>query len=446
MTSISIQTELPGPKSKEILTRREKAVPRGLFRATPVVVQHAHGATVVDVDGNTFLDFAGGIGALNVGHTPEEITNVLRQQSGKLIHLCAIVGTYEPYVALAEQLNDLVPISGPKKTLFANAGVESVENAIKIARYYTGRRAIIAFEGAYHGRTLLGLSLTSKYERFKKGFGPFVSEVYRVPYPSSYLYPHCSDDNSCAESCIKDLERAFVTHVDPSDVAAVIIEPILGEGGFVPAPPEYLRRLRDLCSSHGIILIVDEVQSGFGRTGRWFAFEHAGIEPDLVVMAKSMAAGMPISAVTGRADIMDAPHPGGLGGTFGGNPLACVVALKTIEMIKQYKLLARAEEIGSKALSYFRSWMNKYDIVGDARGLGAMLAFELVTDRTARTPNVDATGRILNLAYEHGVLVLGAGIYSNCVRTLMPLTISEDQLEEGLRVLEDAIALADSNS
>ena len=291
-----------------------------------------------------------------------------------------------------------------------------------------------------------GLDKDTRKKRFKKGFGPFVSEVYRVPYPGSYLYPHCGDGNSCAEACLKDLERAFITQVDPSDVAAVIIEPILGEGGFVPAPSEYMRRLRELCTRHGIMLIADEVQSGFGRTGRWFAFEHSGIEPDLVVMAKSMAAGMPISAVTGRADIMDAPHPGGLGGTFGGNPLACAVALKTIEMIRENKLLARAEEIGSKTLSCFRSWMNKYHIVGDARGLGAMLAFELVTDRIERNPNVDATSRIVNIAFERGVLVLRAGIYTNCVRTLMPLVISDEQLEEGLKVLEDAIALTDAGS
>jgi 4-aminobutyrate aminotransferase / (S)-3-amino-2-methylpropionate transaminase / 5-aminovalerate transaminase len=440
MDKINIVTELPGPKSTEMLARRDKAVIRGIGRASSLVVRRAHGATIEDVDGNTFLDFVSGIGTLNVGHTPKEVVKAMQEQAEKLIHLCALVGTYEPYVAVAELLNELVPITGPKKTLLANSGVEAVENAIKIARFHTGRRAIIAYEGAYHGRSLLGLSLTSKNKSFKKGFGPFVPDIHRVPFPNSYLYPHGTDGKSCSDGCIEDLERAFVAQVDPNDVAAVIIEPILGEGGFVPAPPEYLKRLRSICDEHGILLIADEVQSGFGRTGRWFAFEHAGIEPDIVTMAKSLAGGMPLSAVTGKAEVMDAPDPGGMGGTYGGNPLACVAALESIEFIKKNQLVARAKEIGDITLARYQSWVEKYEIVGDARGLGAMLAFELVSDKAKRTPNMDATGRIVKEAFKRGLLIIRAGLYGNCVRTLMPLTISDEQMKEGLDLLEAVVA------
>jgi 4-aminobutyrate aminotransferase/(S)-3-amino-2-methylpropionate transaminase len=444
MPTISLKTELPGPKSSEILSRREKAVARGLGRASSIVVKQAHGAVLEDIDGNVFLDFVGGIGTLNVGHTPDEIVEAVKNQAGDLIHLCALVGTYEPYIELAERLNSLVPISGSLKTLLANSGVEAVENAIKIARCYTKRPAVIAFEGAYHGRSLLGLSLTSKYERFKRGFGPFAPEIYRVPYPHHYLYPHCNDAHSCAKACLADFERALIGQIGPSDVAGVIIEPILGEGGFTPAPPEYLQGLRSICSQHGIVLIADEIQSGFGRTGRWFAFEHAGIEPDLVTMAKSMGAGMPISAVTGKAEIMDAPNPGGLGGTYGGNPLACAVALKTIEMIEREGLLERAREIGKVILDRMKSWVDTYSVVGDARGLGAMLAIELVKSDEPNSPNLDAAGRIVSEAFRRGLLVLRAGLFTNCVRTLTPLTISDEQLIEGLDILEQAVALADA--
>lgn len=330
MPAIQLQTSLPGPKSQAILDRRDNAVSRSLARATPVVAAHAHGATVTDVDGNTFLDFTSGIGALNVGHTPAEVVEALRNQAEQLIHLCALVGTYEPYVELAERLNDLIPINAPKKSYLCNTGAEAVETAIKMARAYTGRPAIVTYEGAYHGRTLLTMSLTSKYALFKKSFGPFAPEIYRIPYPYSYRCLHCQQANQCNLTCFADLERAMVAHVDPSAVAAVIIEPVQGEGGFIPASYEYLRKLREFCTQHGIVLIVDEVQSGFGRTGRWFAYEHSGIDPDLVVLAKSIAAGMPLAAITGRAEIVDAPHLGGIGSTYGGNPLACAAAIKTL--------------------------------------------------------------------------------------------------------------------
>jgi 4-aminobutyrate aminotransferase/(S)-3-amino-2-methylpropionate transaminase len=440
MPAINIRTTLPGPKGQAVLDRRDAAVSRASFRSTPVVAASAHNATVTDVDGNTFIDFTAGIGTLNVGHTPPEVVAALQAQAADLIHLCAIVGTYEPYIALAEKLNSLVPIDGPKKTFLSNSGAEGVETAIKMARAYTGRPAIVTYEGAYHGRTLLTLSLTSKYALFKKSFGPFAPEIYRVPYPYAYRCPHCRNEGACNLTCFEDLERALLAHVDPAAVAAIIIEPVQGEGGFIPADYEYLRRLRQLCDKHGIVLIADEVQAGFCRTGRWFSFEHSGIQPDLVVMAKSIAAGMPLAAVTGKAAIVDAPHLGGLGSTFGGNPLACVAALKSIELMERENLNQRAEQIGETLMGRFRGWQEHFPIIGDVRGLGAMCAVEFVAGRGDRTPNTDAPLKIVGAAYQRGLLLIRAGLYSNCVRTLVPLTIGDAELEEGLDVLEASIA------
>lgn len=442
MPAIQLHTELPGPKSRAILQRRQNAVSSALARATPIVAASAHGATVTDVDGNTFLDFISGIGALNVGHTPATVVDALRTQAEQLIHLCALVGTYEPYVELAERLNDLVAINAPKKSYLCNSGAEAVETAIKMARAYTGRPAIIAYEGAYHGRTLLTMSLTSKYALFKKSFGPFAPEIYRIPYPYSYRCPHCQIENQCNLTCFADLERAMIAHVDPSAVAAVIIEPVQGEGGFIPASFEYLRRLRDFCTKHGIVLIVDEVQSGFGRTGRWFAFEHSGIEPDLVVTAKSIAAGMPLAAVTGRSEIVDAPHLGGIGSTYGGNPLACAAAIKTLDLLREQNLPQRADQLGEQLMARFRRWKEQFDVVGDVRGLGAMAAIEFNTSGDDRTPNTTLPPRIVEEAYKRGLLLMRAGLYSNCVRTLVPLVISHEELDEGLTVMEAAITAA----
>ncbi|MDQ3248363.1 MAG: aspartate aminotransferase family protein, partial [Chloroflexota bacterium] len=351
------------------------------------------------------------------------------------------VGTYEPYVELCERLNALVPIRAPKKSFLSNTGAEAVETAIKMARTYTGKPAIIAYEGAYHGRSLLTMSLTSKYALFKKGFGPFAPEIYRVPYPATYHCNYCHG-TGCNLNCFGDLERALITHVDPSAVAAIIIEPVQGEGGFIPAAFAYMRRLRTLCDKHNIVLIVDEVQSGFARTGRMFAFEHSGIEPDLVVMAKSLGAGMPIAAVTGRAEIIDAPHTGGLGSTYGGNPLACVAALKTLDFIQENDLPGRAEQIGELMLGRMHHWQQRFDLIGDVRGLGAMVAIEFVAGKGDKTPNTAAPLKVVEEAYKRGLMLIRAGLYSNCVRTLVPLTITDAELEEGLDVLEAAIALA----
>ena len=442
MPAIHLHTPLPGPNAQAVLDRRDAAVSRSLARSTPIVAAGAHGATVTDVDGNVFLDFAAGIGALNVGHTPADVVAALRDQAEQFIHLCMIVGTYEPYIALAERLNYLIPVGGPTKSYLCNTGAEAVETAVKMARAYTGRPAVIAYEGAYHGRTLLTMSLTSKYGLFKKSFGPFAPEIYRVPYPYSYRCPHCRATNLCNLTCFEDLERAMVAHVDPSAVAAVIIEPVQGEGGFIPASFEYLRRLRDFCTQHGIVLIVDEVQSGFGRTGRMFAFEHSGIDPDLVVTAKSIAAGMPIAAVTGRAEIVDAPHVGGIGSTYGGNPLACAAALKTLDTLDRDALCQRAEQLGEMLLARFRAWQQRFDVVGDVRGLGAMAAVEFIRGRGDPTPNTDIPVRVVGEAYRRGVILIRAGLYSNCVRTLVPLVISDEELEEGLDVMEESIAAA----
>lgn len=309
-----------------------------------------------------------------------------------------------------------------------------------MARAYTGRPAIITYEGAYHGRTLLTLSLTSKYALFKKGFGPFAPEIYRVPYPYSYRCPHCRNEGACNLTCFEDLERALITQIDPAAVAALIIEPMQGEGGFIPASYEYLRKVRALCDKHGIVLIADEVQAGFCRTGRWFSIEHSGVEPDLIVMAKSLAAGMPLAAVTGRAEIVDAPHLGGLGSTFGGNPVACAAALKSIEIMERDNLNQRAEQIGEITMAHFRRWQETYPIIGDVRGLGAMTAIEFIQGRNDRTPNTDAPLKVVAEAYKRGLLLIRAGLYSNGVRTLVPLVITDEELEEGLDVLEAAIA------
>ncbi len=441
MPAIQIKTPLPGPKNQAILDRRDAAVSRSVARSTPVVAAKAHGATVTDVDGNTFLDFTSGIGVVNAGHTPAAVVEAIREQAENLLHLCALVGTYEPYVAVAERLNALIPISGKKKSYLANTGAEAVETAIKMARAYTGRPAVIAYEGAYHGRTLLTMSLTSKYALFKKSFGPFAPEIYRVPYPYVYRSDEGDDAEACSRKCFADLERALVAHVDPTAVAAIIIEPVQGEGGFIPAPFSYLRKLRELCTKHGIVLIADEVQSGFCRTGRWFAFEHSGIEPDLVVTAKSIAAGLPLAAVTGRAEILDAPHVGGVGSTYGGNPLACAAALKALELMENANLNNRADQIGEIMLGRFQAWKARFPLIGDVRGLGAMLALEFISGPNDRTPNTTMPLKIVEEAYKRGLMLIRAGLYSNCVRTLVPLTITDEELDEGLNVLEAVITV-----
>jgi 4-aminobutyrate aminotransferase / (S)-3-amino-2-methylpropionate transaminase / 5-aminovalerate transaminase len=436
MKTIQIRTEIPGPKSRALMARREAAIPRGPYHATPLFAAKAEGAVIEDVDGNRFIDFAGGIGCLNMGHRAPRVVAAIREQLEKYLHLCFSVTPYESYVAVAEKLNSLAPGQFPKKTFIINTGAEAVENAIKIARAYTKRPAVICFEDAFHGRTLLTMSLTSKTHPYKAGFAPFASDIYRIPF----AYAYRGQNGATAESFAHHLEDAFKRIVAPESVAAVIAEPVLGEGGFVVPPRDYFRILHDICRKHGILFIADEVQSGIGRTGKWFASEHFGLEPDLITTAKSLGGGLPIAAVTGRAEIMDAPGVGGLGSTFAGNPLSCVAALAAIETIEKEGLLARSTAIGKRFEERARGWQKKWALVGDVRGLGAMCAIELVRDADTREPADTETKEIAHYCYEHGLITITAGTYNNIMRILVPLAVSDEQFDEGLDVLEAALA------
>jgi len=442
MPTIRLVTEVPGPRSRAMVARREAAGARGAGRLTDLAVARAHGAAVEDVDGNVLLDFAGGIGALALGHTPGAVVEALRRQAGELVHLCAIVGSYEPYVALLERLVAIAPGEGPKKAVLVNSGAEAVETAVKIARAYTGRPAVLVFEGAYHGRTNLTLAMTSRYAVFKRGFGPFAPEVYRLPFPDLYRRPRGMSADDVVEQAIAGLERAWVAQVAPSALAAVVVEPVQGEGGFVPAPPAFLKALRDACDRHGSLLVADEVQCGMGRTGRLWAVEHAGVVPDLLVTAKSLGAGMPIAAVVGRAEVMDGPHPGGLGGTYAGNPLACVAALAAIDAITAAGFLERARALGTRLREHLDTLHARHPQVGDVRGLGPMLAMELVHDRAGKAPAPDLVQRITAEALARGLIVLRSGLYGNCVRLLPPLDLPGEELDEGMNVLAAAVDAA----
>ena len=446
MSYVQLKTEIPGPKALEWLRRRDQAVSNGLARATQVVVESASGAMVTDVDGNRLLDFAGGIGMLAAGHCPQAVSGALKSQAVKLIHMCALVGTYQPYVELAELLNQLTPGSFPKKTLLSNSGAEAVENAIKFARAFTGRQAIVVFEGAYHGRTLLTLSLTSKYNLFKKSFGPFAPEIYRLPAPNLYRRPDSMSEKDYVAWSLEQLGNAFVAQVDPSAVAAILVEPVQGEAGFLPLPEPFLRRIRAICDEHQIVMIADEIQCGMGRTGKLFAIEHYDVVPDLITMAKSLGSGMPISAVTGRADVLDAAHTGGVGGTYGGNPLACVAALESVRTIQQPEFLARSGAIGELLRKRLESWAQKFPLVGDSRGLGAMRLVEFVRSRETKEPAPEETLAIIKRAVSSGLILIRAGLYSNCIRLMPPLVASDDQLNEGLSILEESIAAEASSS
>lgn len=444
MPTINLVTELPGPRSKEIVARREAATSKGAAKLTGVAIEHAQGAVVHDADGNTLLDFAGGIGVLAVGHNHPAVVRAIQAQAEQMIHLCAIVGSYEPYVRVAELLNEIAPGDFAKKTVLLNSGSEGVETAIKLARSYTGRPAVIVFEGAYHGRTNLTLAMTSKYGLFKKGFGPYAPEIYRLPFPNVYRRPAQMNETDFIDWSISQLENALIAQVDPSAVAAIVIEPVQGEGGFVPVPARFMQRIRELCDQHGIVMVCDEIQCGFGRTGKLFASEHYNIAPDLLVTAKSLAAGMPLAAVTGRAEIMDAPHPGGLGGTYSGNPLACAAAIEAITLIRQPEFLKRANEVGATLKRYMDLWQQEGTLIGDVRGLGPMLLMELVTDQAKKTPAMNETLQLTQEALKRGVIIIRAGLYSNGIRFLPPLNIPQDQLEEGLDAVGEALRVVES--
>ena len=442
MSFINLLTEIPGPKSRQVLERRKNSMPAGLAKSTEVVIADAQGGVVHDVDGNTLLDFAGGIGMMNVGHRNEKVVNAMKEQLEKYLHICTLVATPEPYVELAELLNSLTPGNFPKKTILANSGSEAVENAVNIARYYTKRSAVICFEGGYHGRTLLTLSLTSKYALFKKGFGPFVSDIYRLPAPNMYRRPKQMSEEEYIDFCCVQFDQQMISQVDPSSVAAIIIEPVQGEAGFIPIPAPFLHKLRTVCDQHGIVLIFDEIQCGASRTGKLFACEHSGAVPDLICMAKSIGAGMPISAVTGRAEIIDAPHLGGVGGTYGGNPLACVAAIEAVKILSSQEFLKRTNEVGELIRLTLENWKSKYKFIGDVRGLGAMRLVEFVKDRETKEPDADLTLEIIRDAVSKGIMLIRAGLFSNCIRLLPPMVMTDEQLKEGLEVLEGGIARA----
>ncbi len=432
--TIVLQTEVPGPRSREVLDRLTATVASPLAITFPLVAATARGATITDLDGNTFLDFAGGVGCLNVGHSHPQVVQAAQEQLEHFSHTDFTVVPYENYATLAERLLARVPIRGPLKAAFFNAGSEAVENAVKFARAFTGRHAVIGFEGAFHGRTYLSLALTSRTNPYKQGLGPFAPEVYRVPFPNAFRGP-------TAGEALAALRRAFSTLVAAEDVAAIVFEPVQGEGGFIPAPREFVEGLREICDEHGIVLVCDEVQSGFGRTGRFFAIEHFGVEPDLITVAKSIAMGLPLSGVLGRAEIMDAPLPGGVGGTYVGNPVAIAAALAVLDVIDEEGLVERSAAIGESMRSRLESWQARWPQIGDVRGLGGMLAVELVQDED-KVPATELASRVVAEAMARGLLLLKAGVAGNCIRVLVPLVISDGELEEALDVWEAALEAA----
>jgi 4-aminobutyrate aminotransferase / (S)-3-amino-2-methylpropionate transaminase / 5-aminovalerate transaminase len=440
MSTIQLHTTIPGPRSQALMKRRNAAVVRGTYHATPIFVAKSEGAVIEDVDGNRMIDFAGGIGCLNTGHRAPVVIAALRRQLDRFLHTSFNVLPYESYITVCEKLNALVPVKGPTKTLLVNSGAEAVENAIKIARSYSKRSAIICFEDAFHGRTYMAMAATSKTHPYKAGFEPFPGDVHRIPYAYCYRCSYSLKYPSCEVFCAKHIEDTFKRVVAAESVAAVIVEPILGEGGFVTPPPEFYPTLGAICRKYGILLIADEVQTGFGRTGAMFACERLGLEPDLVVMAKSLTGGLPMGAVTGRAEVMDAPGVGQLGGTFGGNPLACEAALAVLDIMEGENLCARANVLGERFRKRAAQWQARWELVGDVRGLGAMQALELVRSKATRKPADEETKQVSEYCYEHGLVTITAGSYGNVIRLLMPLVVTDSQMDEALDVLESALA------
>jgi 4-aminobutyrate aminotransferase/(S)-3-amino-2-methylpropionate transaminase len=430
--TINVRTAIPGPRSQEVLERKQRVIANAKSITLPVVIAEASGATITDLDGNTFVDFTGGVGCLNVGHAHPRVVEAAQDQLARFAHTDFTVVPYEVYVALAERLLALAPFRGPAKAAFFNAGTEAVENAVKFARLATRRPAVIAFDGAFHGRTLLSLTLTSRPHPYKAGMGPLAPEVYRAPFPNEYR-------GIDAATALRELEGLFDTQVAADQVAAIVVEPIQGEGGFVVAPKEFLAGLRRICDEHGIVLVVDEVQTGFARTGRLFALEHYGIEPDLITLAKSIAGGLPLSGVLGKAELMDAAHDGAVGGTYVGNPVAQAAALAVLDVIEDEGLVERAQAIGETMRSRMHAWQERFPQVGDVRGLGAMLAIELVHDRTTKEPAPELAQAVIDASLQRGLLLLKAGVYSNCVRVLCPLVVTDAELDEALAVWEDAL-------
>ncbi|HUX07990.1 MAG TPA: 4-aminobutyrate--2-oxoglutarate transaminase [Acidobacteriota bacterium] len=440
MIELKRVTDIPGPKSRALMEQRMKSVARGPFHVTPIFLERAEGSMVWDVDGNEYLDFAGGIGVQNVGHCRPEVVEAIKRQAEMYIHTCFNVIAYEGYVKLCDRLCRIAPGDFAKKALLVNSGAEAVENAVKASRHYTKRPGIIVFEDAFHGRTLLTMTMTSKFMPYKTGFGPFAPEVYRIPYAYCYRCSFGLKYPECGLHCVEYLDDFFITHTPADRIAAVVVEPVLGEGGFVVPPKEYLGCLHEKCREHGIILVDDEVQSGCGRTGTLLACEHFDLEPDVITMAKSMGAGVPISAVVGRAEVMDSAQAGGLGGTYCGNPLACASSLAVFDILENGTTLAHATRIGGELLQHLREMQQRFEIIGDVRGLGTMSAVELVKNRKTKTPAKEETGRIAEECFKNGLITITAGTRGNVMRFLMPITITDEQLKKGLKILEGALS------
>jgi 4-aminobutyrate aminotransferase/(S)-3-amino-2-methylpropionate transaminase len=444
MSNIRLKTEIPGPNSRALTARRSQAIPRGVYASTPLFVRHAEGAMLEDVDGNCFIDLGGGIGCTNVGHRNPRVLRALRSQLDAFLHLCFQVTGYESYVSLAEKLNQLTPGNFAKKTFLVNSGAEAVENAVKIARAFTGRQAVISVEDGFHGRTMMGLSLTSKTHPYKEGFGPFLPDVYRIPFgvPAN---ARLSNRGPMTKGQVNELlDQTFHRLVAAESVAAIVVEPVLGEGGFIVPPAGFLPALVEICRERGIVFVADEVQTGFGRTGELFACKRFGIEPDLILTAKALGGGLPLAAITGRAEIMDAPGPGGLGGTFGGNPASCAAALAVFEEFADGQLLARARSLGEQFQRQATAWQRRHTIIADVRGVGAMQAMEFVDANGA--PCAKAVKKLVQHCLQRGVLVLNAGTYDNIVRLLMPLTISDEEFNQALQVLEEGLSVVAAES
>ena len=440
---IRLKTEIPGPRSRALMAAREVHVPRGPFHVTPIFVQSARGALIEDVDGNRLIDFASGIGVTNVGHCDEAVVAAVREQAGAFMHVAFNVTPYEGYVELCRRLNEMTPGDFPKKTFLANSGAEAVENAVKLARAYTKKQAVVCFEHAFHGRTYLAMTLTSKAKPYRAGFGPMNPEVYRAPFPYPYRWPghaFSEDPDVVDERCFAEFEDLVVNRITPGDCAAVIVEPVLGEGGFIPLTRGYAKRLRDFCTAHGIVLIADEIQSGFGRTGALWACDQLGLVPDVFTTAKCLGGGMPVSAVTGRAEIMDATGVGGIGGTFGGNPLSCAAAIAVCDLFAKGEILERARHLAAHIQATLAAWPDRYPAVGNVRGLGTMMGFELVKDRATKEPWPEGAKQLTKFCYERGLIIMTAGTYGNVVRLLMPLVITDAELAEGVGVLEQGLA------
>ncbi len=426
-------------KSAELLKRKQQAVSAGISTLMPFFIKEAKGSVVEDVDGNLYLDFYSGIGVVNAGHRPDIVEKDVKDQLDRYIHTCFMITPYEPYVDLAEKLAEITPIKGEAKVAFFNSGAEAVENAIKIARTYTNREGVISFSNAFHGRTLLTMTMTSKVKPYKYGFGPFAPEIYKLSSAYCYRCPFGLKYPTCNMYCLDEIEKAFISEIDASRIAAMIIEPVQGEGGFVVQPKEFLQGLQNICKKHGIVFIVDEIQTGFARTGTMFSSEQYGIEPDLITLAKSIASGMPISAVVGKKAIMDSVEPGGIGGTYGGNPLACVSGLSTIEYMEKNDFVNRSNIIGKYILDKLKTFQTKYENIGDVRGLGAMVAVEIVQDRATKEPDKEKTAKVIKECVNEGLLVIGAGVFGNVIRFLPPLSTTDEQLRRSMEIFENAL-------